>query len=567
MRKSRSDPMIPRKALLFSALLLGTIGLLGFNLAPDAHADGLEPTLYNPRPLPDDIILPMPEGAEMVFRKVPIPGQGFWGSQERVIQIGDAAGGIFEGLQRTQIAGSFAAPDGTWYLVMAKYELTKGQYIALMGLEKFLAVSGDAEDRNLPNLRGRALRDAVLRPLTFVSYQDVQDFIRQYNAWLFDPDAPERAKPIPRLDDIPGFLRLPTEEEWEFVARGGLPALTDTSFTRRLPFAERELNEHAWHLGNARHQTRPIGLRAASNLGLHDLFGNAQEMTADLFRPEVGQGKPGGIAVRGGSVSTPANEIRSALRAELDVYAWNSDHQRMEERRSFNTGARLAIGSNVVVSSAQRAAIEQEYEDYRSEIRRALPVGRSLDNLVAQANVQLGSADSIIDSLLEQYEELREPLLALQSYTERARERLDVAQREGARSLAQDAARNGVNLSVYLSRIERLENSRRLALQLLELSSRYQEQVDAVDQSLTELNVAVQDQWRGYQEKLQQFGEYPELYIDWALETLRAGDPLPREQVVLDLLTEHAQEYTVERRVNDEAWLQQFKERFAGFDG
>ena len=165
------------------------------------------------------------------------------------------------------------------------------------------------------------------------------------------------------------------------------------------------------------------GFRKADAHGIHDLIGNAQEMTSGLFRPEIWQGKPGGVAVRGGSVSTPPADLRSSLRAELDVYAWNADEKKVEERRSFNSGARLAIGANVVVNTAQRAEIEKEYEAYKAELRRTMPVGRTLDNLVAQASVQLGSVDPILDRLMKENEALREPLKAVQATLDKARER------------------------------------------------------------------------------------------------------------------------------------------------
>jgi hypothetical protein len=523
-------------------------------------------TPYNPKPAADDLILPMPGDAEMVFRRVPVPGSGFWGDQSRIIQVGDASGGIFEGLQRTQISGSFpSGKDGAWELVMAKYELTRGQYVAVMGMDALLAASGDPEDQKLPTLQGRELRDALMLPLAYVSHGDVLEFIRRYNQWLFDPAHPERVAAMPRVDEVPGFLRLPTEDEWEYCARGGLPSIQAGTFDNGLPFPAAEANEFAWHLGNAKHQLRPVGLRKPDAAGFHDLIGNAQEMTSGLFRPEIWQGKPGGVAVRGGSVSTPAADLRSALRAELDVYAWNVDEKKVEERKSFNTGARLAIGANVVVTSAQRTRIEKEYEAYKADLRRTMPVGRTLDNLVSQASVQIGSADPIIERLIKENPELREPLGAVQSTLEKARERLELAQRESARSLAQDAARNGVNLSVYLSRLERLTDTLALAKELAETSSRYQEQVAAVQKSIGELETALGEQMLGYKDKIGTLGEYEETYIDFAFTELEAREMTKRERLVMKLLKEHARNFAEQRRADTEVWLEEFRKGFAEF--
>lgn len=528
-------------------------------------AQAAEPTLFNPKPAEGDLILPMPDDGEMVFRRVLVPGKGFWGDESRVIQIGDASGGIFEGLQRTQISGSFpAGKDGAWEILMGKYELTKGQYVAVMGMDALLAASGDPEDQKLPGLEGRARRDALMQPLAFVSYQDVQEFIRRYNQWLFDPAHAERLKNMPRLDGVPGFIRLPAEDEWEYCARGGLSAVQAKTFDNGLPFAAAQANEHAWHVGNAKHRTRPVGLRKPDANGFYDLFGNVQEMTGQ-FRPEIWQGKPGGVAVRGGSVSTPATDLRSALREELDIYAWNADKKTAQERRSFNTGARLAIGANVVVNSAQRTNLEKEYQSYRENLRRTMPVGRTLDNLVAQATVQIGSADPIIADLMKSHPDLRGPLATIQDSLNKAKERLELSQRESARSMAQDAARNGVNLSVYLSRLTRLAETLKTAKELAEVSSRYQEQAAAVEKSVKELETAMHEQLQGYGEKIGTLGGYEQSYIDHAFRELESKNMTRREQLVTNVLREHVRVFVKERRPAQEAWLEDFHKALEGF--
>jgi hypothetical protein len=550
-----------RKRLLAACLFLAAVLAAGFSAAEVGA-----PTPYNPKPAEGDLILPMPGEAHMVFRRVRVPGKGFWGDENRVIQIGDAAGGIFEGLQRTQISGSFpAGQDGEWEIVMAKYELTRGQYVAVMGMDALLAVSGDPEDQKLPTLQGRSLREALMRPLTYVAHGDVLEFVRRYNRWLFDPEHPERIEAMPRLDGVPGFLRLPAEDEWEFCARGGVEAIRAGTFDDRLPFPAAKANDHAWHLGNAKHKLRPVGLRQPDVNGLHDLFGNAQEMTSGLFRPEIWQGKPGGVAVRGGSVSTPPADLRSSLRTELDVYGWDPDGKKVEERRSFNTGARLAIGANVVVDTAQRGRIEQEYEAYKAGLRRTMPVGRTLDNLVSQASVQIGAADPIIERLIRDNPALKEPLGNVQASLDKARERLELAQRESARSLAQDAGRNGVNLSVYLSRLERLGETLKTARELAEVSARYQEQVAAVEKSMKELEAAARDQLGGYRDKIASLGEYGPAHIDFAFTELGAREMTGRERLVMELLQEHVKVFAEQRRADTDAWFEEYRTRFAGF--
>jgi len=61
-----------------------------------------------------------------------VPGEGFWGDPQRIVQVGDGEGGIFEGLQRLQVSGSFPQEKGRSYY-LAKYEVSRGQFVAVMG--------------------------------------------------------------------------------------------------------------------------------------------------------------------------------------------------------------------------------------------------------------------------------------------------------------------------------------------------------------------------------------------------------------------------------------------------
>lgn len=546
-----------------SVVWLVLISLLAFG----ARAAPPEKSVYNPQPDDGDLVLPMPDGAAMVFRPVAVPGTTFWGALERVVQLGDSGGGAFEGVQRTLVNGSFpdAQADG-WLIWLAKYELTKGQYVAVMGADALAQASGDPGDAGYAALQGRKLRQAQAMPLSWVSPQAVEDFLRAYNRWLFDPEHPERLVGLPVVDGAPAFVRLATEEEWEFAARGGVDAVRDGSFDDRLPFPPRELNEHAWHVGNAKNRPRPVGLRKPNRLGLHDLFGNVHEMTAGIFRPEIWQGKPGGVPVRGASVSSPTTDVRASYRTELDAYAWDAEARQVTLRRTFNIGARLALGSNVVVTSATRTALEQEYAEYRRNLRRDTPVGRSLDNLVSQASSQLATVDEVLARLLERYPDAGAQVQAIQSYVDTARERLDQAQRESARSQLQDAARNGTNLGVLISKRTRLDTAMATARKLLEMSTRYQSQVDSVQRSLDENASAAEEQYKAYLEKVAAIGSYAAGYREHAFKALAERRLSAREARVLELLAQHVAFYDEHRKVESEAWRTEFDTVFNAFN-
>jgi serine/threonine protein kinase len=106
--------------------------------------------------------------------------------------------------------------------------------------------------------------------------------------------------------------RLPTEAEWEYVARSG---------TVEPRYGE--LNAIAWHLGNSGRKTHPVGQKRPNAWGVHDMLGNVWEWTWDSYSgySDSSQRDPVGPAAgtyrvyRGGSwFSKRARYVRVANR-------------------------------------------------------------------------------------------------------------------------------------------------------------------------------------------------------------------------------------------------------------
>lgn len=177
--------------------------------------------------------------------------------------------------------------QGFW---IGKYEVTQSQWTAVTGTRPW---DGRAEVVEGPN-----------RPVVYAARSDINDWIDRLN----------------QLKRTNAF-RMPTEAEWEYVARAG------TSTTFSFGNDENQLGTYAWFRGN----TTERGIRAAQDVGqkvpnpwgLHDVHGNVREFIVDGLRNYDGRpqtdptGNNGAPALKGGGFSDLNRELRSAARADL----------------------------------------------------------------------------------------------------------------------------------------------------------------------------------------------------------------------------------------------------------
>jgi len=122
---------------------------------------------------------------------------------------------------------------------MGKYEVTQEQWQAIMG-------------NNPSETKG------VKLPVTHVSWEDCQEFIKKLNA-----------KTI-------GGYRLPTEAEWEYACRAG----TNTAFS----FGDKITLKDANYSGSAIEAPAVIGSYKPNAFGLYDMHGNVWEWCEDWFK-------------------------------------------------------------------------------------------------------------------------------------------------------------------------------------------------------------------------------------------------------------------------------------------
>lgn len=297
---------------------------------------------YNPVPLADDVVLPMPCEGAMVFRKVAIPQNSLLDDKRITLGQDSTEWGYIEQSRPAYISGSFADENNERYYLIAKYELTELQYQAVM-----------ADSCPKPSMKLRL-------PAVSYSWMDAIQFSDKYNLWLRQ----HAAEHIPTEDKESGFIRLPTEEEWEFAARGGTAVDTAEFRDARYPMSE-GVNEYEWFSGSqsSNGKLQVAGLLKPNPLGLHDVLGNANEMMLEPFRINKLNrlhGQAGGVVVRGGDYQTRQADIRTATRKEQPYYQ-NKSHNQVK-----TTGMRFVLVAPTLTSRERVNAIAEEWQQLGS---------------------------------------------------------------------------------------------------------------------------------------------------------------------------------------------------------
>ncbi|WP_051257963.1 formylglycine-generating enzyme family protein [Desulfovibrio cuneatus] len=334
------------------------VGILASMLAcmPVAHA--AEPC--NPAPLVGDLVLPGPNNQCFVFRPVRIGAGGNPLEAQKRFTLGNPNDYLGEKPTEITLGGSFAMQGeaaSDWLYYMGKYEVTEGQYYSLMGLPKGMDQS----------------KLQSLLPVSGISAFEAMAFMEKLNSYLYT----HAMEQMPKVRSVPGFVRLPTEPEWEFAARGGNETPANL-FGNDVPY-EGPLAAYEWFSGpsSSHNKVQPIGKLKPNALGVHDMLGNLSELILSPYHIDYYQGRPGGFTSRGGNYFTQEKDMRTSQRQEEPLFIGTVE-KGMKENRKATMGLRLALVAPVLPDREAMQEIKDAWTDYaEGDLRKTTPAGRS----------------------------------------------------------------------------------------------------------------------------------------------------------------------------------------------
>ncbi|MGE4560349.1 MAG: formylglycine-generating enzyme family protein [Desulfobulbus sp.] len=526
--------------MVLTRLVYTALVLLAIAAAPPLTL--ADPPAGNPQPLPDDVVLPMPGDRTMALRPVCI-GEGGGSYAWKRFRVGDPSGGYKESPTGVALGGAFKVGQASreeWCYYIGKYEVTEDQVFAVLQTPK------EYENSQLP------VRD--------LSWFEAGDFLRRYNEWLFA----HAVKEVPAYGGVPGFLRLPTEAEWEFAARGG-SAVDSAGFDRKLPYPSAQLAEYEWFSGpkSSHNKVKKIGLLKPNVLGIHDMLGNVAEMTGTLYQIEYYQGRSGGYVAKGGHYLTDARQLRSSLRTEQEFYTVDSKSKDVVPARKQTLGFRPVLSSLVFPNREVSTRMSDDWERYRQGTAQTLPAAVSTSATSTKTQVSGTDAGTHLKRLKEELSRdgavaapVQQELDLLAASLADIQFTVQQAEQDSAYSWVKIGGEQAFFITKESRKLPILEKLIQSALssQRPEIVAKYREREAEIRQNIDQA-------MSSYTESIRQLGTVSAPAIQGGFE--RYSQFLDKRNAgqqsrLLALVRQQVDEYLKVKRTNDELWKQQF---------
>ena len=377
----------------------------------------------------DELDLAIPIGSttdgeewQIVMRRLEVPGDQFWLSSNRFIDLGQGGdASVFERPVSVEVRGTTRQNSG-WQIWLGKYEVTVAQYALVMGeqdiksgLQYYKSISGvDLDIEQLLSDR-KLLNRTLTQPAHRIPPAAIADFMRRLNVLCYQSSQCREALPGVGSDStektvryLP-FFRLPSEIEWEYAARG--VSVDRDAYRKKLPVTEGKLENYA-HLKNIRSigTKRPI-------FGFYDLFGNVAELVGERMSAEIGTTGNGSWLAKGGRAARGGSSVQpySSLREEVPEFEW-VERTAMPRKASFDrVGFRMALGVPLQAFTAL-AKRERPTGDESTDIPDVIDTGDGLSQDFASILNELSSATRLDNEAVNDLnEQLQSAIERLQS--------------------------------------------------------------------------------------------------------------------------------------------------------